>query len=113
MAGIRATPSRPSVEPLHPCILPRRRFILRFLACCAVMTTAGACIFSYRFCPSDSWFWERILCVGLILLNAAPAYLLAIPARTKRATLLQLLGLVLPPAGSHSLLHAMLGHRFR
>lgn len=64
------------------------------------MTAVGACIFSYRCCPSDVWFWERILYVGLILLNASPAYLLALPARTKRATLLQLLGLVLPLLGA-------------
>ena len=100
MTSIPPTPTFQHVERLHPCIRARRRFILRFLACCAVMTAVGACIFSYRCCPSDVWFWERILYVGLILLNASPAYLLALPARTKRATLLQLLGLVLPLLGA-------------
>ncbi len=84
------------VEELHPCVLPRRRFIRRFLICCAALTAVGTAVAAIRFARSESELWFAILYVPYMLMMSAPAYLSGIPARTKRGTLLQLLGLVLP-----------------
>ena len=84
------------VEELHPCVLPRRRFIRRFLICCAAMTAVGTSVAAIRFARFESELWFAILYVPYMLMMASPAYLSGIPARTKRGTLLQLLGLVLP-----------------
>lgn len=84
------------VEELHPCVLPRRRFIRRFLICCAALTAVGLAVAAIRFARSASEIWWAVLYVPYMLAMASPAYLSAIPARTKRGTLLQLVGLVLP-----------------
>ena len=56
MTSIPPTPTLQHVERLHPCIRARRRFILRFLACCAVMTT----VFMYiNFIGSGARFLAR------------------------------------------------------
>lgn len=90
-------PSPPSpVEELHPCVLPRRRFIRLFLICCASLTSVGLALASIRFARSASEIWWAVLYVPYMLAMASPAYLSAIPARTKRGTLLQLMGLVVP-----------------
>lgn len=94
----RMVPSSPPspVEELHPCVLPRRRFIRLFLICCASLTAVGLALAAIRFARSESELWFAILYVPYMLMMSAPAYLSGIPARTKRGTLLQLLGLVLP-----------------
>lgn len=88
-------------EPLHPCVLPRRRFVLRFLGVCASLVLLGCLVWGGRaYAAGDREFlslWLVPIWVVYMLLQVAPAsLLLLIPARTKRSTLLQLIGLVLP-----------------
>lgn len=95
--AVQAAP--PPVE-LHPCVLPRRRFILRFLRCCAVLTAVGAIIAINRFESPENVLTrllQSVLFPVSMLPWMVPMYLpMLLKAQTKRGTLLQLIGLILP-----------------
>jgi hypothetical protein len=92
--------TRPQPVELHPCILPRRRFVLRFLACCAGLTVAGTVIAINRFESPETALvrlLQSVLFPVSMLPWMVPMYLpLLLRVQTKRASLLQLIGLALP-----------------
>lgn len=71
------------IDTLHPCVRPRRRFVLSFLSLCVVLSIV-LCI-----CLSFHSLWYD----AMFLLGAG---MLAIPSRTSHGTLMQLVGLVVP-----------------
>ena len=71
------------IDTLHPCVRPRRRFVLSFLLLCALCSIV-LCI-CLRF---HSLWYEAMFLLG--------AGMLAIPSRTSHGTLMQLVGLVVP-----------------
>lgn len=71
------------IDTLHPCVRPRRRFVLSFLLLCALCSIV-LCI-CLRF---HSLWYEAMFLLG--------AGMLAIPSRTSHGTLMQLVGLVMP-----------------
>lgn len=91
----RTEPQVTEPEPMPACVAPRRRFVLRFLGVCAALTLVGIFIHSMLFyTPAEEAFWDSIL--SLISWVLPCFVILCIPARTRRATLLQLLGLIIP-----------------
>ena len=90
----------PPVVTLHPCVQPRRRFIFRFLVCCAGLTLGGAIIAINRFESPENILvrlLQSVLFPVSMLPWMVPMYLpLLLRVQTKRASLLQLIGLALP-----------------
>lgn len=85
--------------PVLSCIEPRRRFIRRFLCMGAVLSFAGlmAHVGYFQSFANVSFLQQLLAYLGGYLWMVLPVYaLLYIPARTKRGSLLQLVGLVLP-----------------
>lgn len=84
----------------HPCVQPRRRFILRFLACCAGLTVLGSMVAVNRFESPENVFIRLLQSVVFpvsILFWLLPVYLpLMVRSYTPRGSLLQLMGCVLP-----------------
>ncbi len=103
---LRLTPlqsiRKPQITPPPPppaCVAPRRRFVLKFLAVCAIFTLIGTSVFEVKeylsLQSAASWrTWAGT--AGSILMAYLPTACLCIPARTRRGTLLQLFGLVCP-----------------
>lgn len=92
-------------EPPPACVAPRRRFILRFLLITGLLTLLGNTIYYSRLvlahAESDTAIFP--LMIGLIsgvltmaMIEAIAFVFLLLPARTRRSSLLQLIGLVLP-----------------
>ncbi len=71
------------IDTLHPCVRPRRRFVLSVLLFCVL------CSIVLCFCLSFHSLWYD----AMFLLGAG---MLAIPSRTSHGTLMQLVGLVMP-----------------
>ena len=71
------------IDTLHPCVQPRRRFVLGFLSLCVALSIV-LCI-CLRF---HSLWYDAMFLLG--------AGMLAIPSRTSHGTLMQLVGLVMP-----------------
>ena len=100
-SGTHAGGRQGAAEPLHPCVQPRRRFVLRFLGVCASLVLLGSLVWGSRaFAAGDREFLHLWLVplfgVYMLLMVTPAALLLLIPARTKRGSLLQLIGLVVP-----------------
>ena len=74
-------------DTLHPCVRPRRRFVLSFLSLRVVLSIV-LCI-----CLKFHSFWYE----SMFLLAAG---MLAIPSRTSHGTLMQLVGLAIPLSGA-------------
>ena len=93
--------SPPPVAALHPCVQPRRRFIIQFLTVCLSLTVVGAVIAINRFETPEN-VPERLLHsvlfpVSLLVWLVPAVYLpLLMKSQTKRGSLLQLIGLILP-----------------
>lgn len=89
-----AKPQPAPPVPPPACVAPRRRFELIFLAICATFTQIGLTIAFARcvLCIGESW----LTMAPFLLIPYLPTAILCIPARTRRGTLLQLLGLLCP-----------------
>lgn len=84
---------------LPPCVLLRRRFIRRFLYIGAALSLVGVMAHVGYFDSFDRFsFWMQLEDYwGTYLWIVLPVFAcLFLPGRTKRGTLLQLVGLVLP-----------------
>lgn len=92
-------------DPPPACVAPRRRFILRFLLITALLTLLGNSIYYIRCVLAHVETYSGIfsLMIDLILglLNIGMIEAIAfvfplLPARTRRSSLMQLIGLALP-----------------
>ena len=93
------SPQLPRPEPLPACVAPRRRFIVRFTWICAALTLAGILItLLRRNTPDDNISMPmHLIMVIEFPLMLLPGFLpMLIRTRTKRGTLLQLIGLIIP-----------------
>ena len=73
-------------DTLHPCVRPRRRFVLAFVGVCLLWVLVAYCCYG----------------VGFVLLFLLGAGMLLIPSRTSYGTLMQLVGLAIPLSGAVS-----------
>ena len=88
--------NQPQTPPVPACILPRRRFVQRFLMVCAGLTLAGLLVaFTRYYYQQDGW-GALISVPWLFMFMVAIGGVLCMPARTSRGSFLQLLGLVVP-----------------
>lgn len=81
------------MSELSPCVLPRRRFVRRFLAVCLGLQVIGFSIASVRFGQFEADVLEGAAFIAegvLVLLLYA---LLLVPSRTSSITLVQLCAL--------------------
>ena len=73
-------------KPLHPCVRPRRRFVLAFLGVCLLLVLMDfAQIGTFK--------------LDFYAVFLAELLLLSLPSRTSYGTLMQLVGLVMPGCG--------------
>ncbi len=78
------------MTPLPPCVRPRRRFVLWFLAVCMLVLLCGLAVGCIRYEVKGEFLVEAPV---LLLL---PYAMLALPCRSSSGTLIQLVGLVFP-----------------
>ena len=71
----------------HPCVRPRRRFVLAFVGVCMLWVLVACCCYSVG---SEDFVLLFLLGAGMLL----------IPSRTSYGTLMQLMGLVIPLSGA-------------
>ncbi len=74
-------------DTLHPCVRPRRCFVLAFVGVCMLWVLVAYCCYGV----GSAYF------VLLFLLGAG---MLLIPSRTSYGTLMQLVGLAIPLSGA-------------
>ena len=91
----------PPAEALPPCVAPRRRFMLRFLSGCLVLTVVGAVVAINRFEMPERVpgrvLQSVLFPVSLLVWLVPTVYLpLLMKTQTRRGSLLQLIGLILP-----------------
>ena len=73
-------------DTLHPCVRPRRRFVLAFLGVCLLLV-----LMDFAQIGTFKLDFYAVFLVELLLL--------ALPSRTSYGTLMQLVGLVMPGCG--------------
>ena len=74
-------------DTLHPCVRPRRRFVLAFVGVCLLWVLVAYCCYG-------------VGSAEFVLLFLLGAGMLLIPSRTSYGTLMQLVGLVIPLSGA-------------
>lgn len=74
-------------DTLHPCVRPRRRFVLAFVGVCLLWVLVAYCCYG-------------VGSVDFVLLFLLGAGMLLIPSRTSYGTLMQLVGLAIPLSGA-------------
>ena len=72
---------------LHPCVRPRRRFVLAFVGVCMLWVLVACCCYGVG---SAEFALLFLLGAGMLL----------IPSRTSYGTLMQLVGLAIPLSGA-------------
>ena len=76
-------------DTLHPCVRPRRRFVLAFVGVCMLWVLVAYCCYGVG---SAEFALLFLLGAGMLL----------IPSRTSYGTLMQLVGLAIPLSGAVS-----------
>ena len=74
-------------KELHPCVRPRRRFVLAFVGVCMLWILVACCCYGVG---SAEFALLFLLGAGMLL----------IPSRTSYGTLMQLVGLAIPLSGA-------------
>lgn len=74
-------------DTLHPCVRPRRRFVLAFVGVCLLWVLVAYCCYGVG---SAEFALLFLLGAGMLL----------IPSRTSYGTLMQLVGLAIPLSGA-------------
>ena len=74
-------------DTLHPCVRPRRRFVLAFVGVCMLWVLVAFCCYGVG---SAEFALLFLLGAGMLL----------IPSRTSYGTLMQLVGLAIPLSGA-------------
>ena len=74
-------------DTLHPCVRPRRRFVLAFVGVCMLWVLVACCCYGVG---SAEFALLFLLGAGMLL----------IPSRTSYGTLMQLVGLAIPLSGA-------------
>lgn len=74
-------------KELHPCVRPRRRFVLAFVGVCMLWVLLACCCYGVG---SAEFALLFLLGAGMML----------IPSRTSYGTLMQLVGLAIPLSGA-------------
>ena len=74
-------------KELHPCVRPRRRFVLAFVGVCMLWVLVAFCCYGVG---SAEFALLFLLGAGMLL----------IPSRTSYGTLMQLVGLAIPLSGA-------------